>query len=165
MLMLANMMGINIFFLVNTRFREIEVQVSKNEREITSNIFEKLRATRTFRNVFMIIVTILQVAGTIMLFVEKNAVAKNFQNKNHFTTKTAWTTYGSYLVSISICLMLMGYLVGLIIQYRSLTRLVQFLSPNRYVQSIIFIFSLFVVLVYLCALLQTLVYFWGVAAI
>jgi len=72
------MMGINIFFLVNTRFREIEVQVSKNEREITSNIFEKLRATRTFRNVFMIIVTILQVAGTIMLFVENNAVAKNY---------------------------------------------------------------------------------------
>jgi len=78
MLMLTNMMGINIFFLVNTRFREIEVQVSKNEREITSNIFEKLRATRTFRNVFMIIVTILQVAGTIMLFVENNAVAKNY---------------------------------------------------------------------------------------
>ena len=76
--MLTNMMGINIFFLVNTRFREIEVQVSKNEREITSNIFEKLRATRTFRNVFMIIVTILQVAGTIMLFVENNAVAKNY---------------------------------------------------------------------------------------
>ena len=80
MLMLTNMMGINIFFLVNTRFREIEVQVSKNEREITSNIFQKLRATRTFRNVFMIIVTILQVAGTIMLFVENNAAAKNFQN-------------------------------------------------------------------------------------
>ena len=76
--MLTNMMGINIFFLVNTRFREIEVQVSKNEREITSNIFQKLRATRTFRNVFMIIVTILQVAGTIMLFVENNAVAKNY---------------------------------------------------------------------------------------
>jgi len=68
----SKMVEINILFLVSTRLREIEVQISKNQSEITFNIFRKLRATKIYRNVFMTVVTSLQVAGTAILFVANN---------------------------------------------------------------------------------------------
>ena len=123
--MFIKMMGINIFFIIITRFREIEVQVAKNQREITFNIFRKLRATKIFRNIFTSIVTILQVAGTILVLVLYNIVADN--NNSHIllnAKKTKLVIYGSYSVCISICLMILGYMVAFIIQYRSLMRLI-----------------------------------------
>lgn len=65
--MFLKMLGINVIFLVNTRFREIEVQIAKNYREITFNIFRKLRTTKTFRNIFIAVVIILQVIGIILV--------------------------------------------------------------------------------------------------
>ena len=147
--------------MINSRFREIEVQIAKNQAEITFNIFRKLTATRTFRNVFVAIVTVTQVAGIILVFVAWNG----FTNKYTPQTKTDWSVYGSYTVSISIWLMLLGYLAGFIIQYRSMMRLIQFLTDNPYLRWTIFIYSLFLMLIYFCALAQSLFYFWGVAAI
>lgn len=60
--------------------------------------------------------------------------------------------------------MLIGYLFGFVIQYRSMKRLIQFLTKNRYVRWSIFVLSLFLMVVYLCALVQALFYFWGEAA-
>ena len=130
--MFNKMMEMNILFLVISRFREIEVQIAKNHSEITFNIFRKLRATRIFRNIFIFLVIILQVAGIAMVFVGNNAVADNYINLKLYAPKTIWITYGSYLVCISIFLMLMGYLVSFIIQYRSVARLIKFLTPNIY---------------------------------
>jgi len=65
--MFIKMVGINIIFLINTRFREIEVQLSKDQREITYNIFRKLSATKKFRRFFITIVSILQLAGSCVL--------------------------------------------------------------------------------------------------
>ena len=130
--MFNKMMEMNILFLVISRFREIEVQIAKNHSEITFNIFRKLRATRIFRNIFISLVIILQVAGISMVFVGNNTVADNYINRKRYAPKTTWTIYGSYLVCISICLMLVGYLCSFIIQYRSLARLIKFLTPNSY---------------------------------
>jgi len=113
----------------------------------------------------MTTVTVLQVVGIVLVIVENNVVADNYFNGIKYSQKTAGTIYGSYLVCISICMMLVSYLIGFIIQYRSLMRLIQFLTPNRYIQIIIFVFSLFLMLLYFCALIQALIYFWGVAAI
>jgi len=60
--------------------------------------------------------------------------------------------------------MFFGYIFGFIIQYRSIMRLIQFLIPNKYVKGIIFVLSLPFTVVYFCALVQALFYFWGVAA-
>ena len=78
--MFTKLMGMNILFLINTRFREIEVQIAKNFREITFNIFRKLRATRIFRNTFITFVIILQVSAIVMVFIENNTVADNSLN-------------------------------------------------------------------------------------
>ena len=75
--MFNKIMEMNNLFLVVSRFREIEVQIAKNHSEITFNIFRKLRATRIFRNIFIALVTILQVAGISMVFVGNNTVADN----------------------------------------------------------------------------------------
>ena len=81
--MFTKLMGMNILFLINTRFREIEVQIAKNFREITFNIFRKLRATKIFRNTFITFVIILQVSGIVMVFVGNNTVADN-SNVNYY---------------------------------------------------------------------------------
>ena len=72
------MVGINLIFNIILRFREIEVQIAKNHREISFNIFRKLRATRIFRNTFITFVIILQVPAIVMVFVENNTVADNY---------------------------------------------------------------------------------------
>ena len=82
--MFTKLMGMNILFLINTRFREIEVQVAKNHREIAFNIFRKLRATRIFRNTFITFVIILQVPTIVMVFLENNALADNNSNTNYY---------------------------------------------------------------------------------
>lgn len=65
---MIKVLGINILFLVNNRFREIEVQVSKTQSEITYNIFRKLKSTKYFRNIIFIIATIFQIVmGAFMI--------------------------------------------------------------------------------------------------
>jgi len=61
------MVGINVIFLINTRFREIEVQIAKNQREITYNIFRKVRTTKIFRNFFIAISVTLQITGITLV--------------------------------------------------------------------------------------------------
>jgi len=78
------------------------------------------------------------------------------------TTKSI--VYGSYAVSISICLMFLGYLVGFMIQYRSIKRLIQLTVNNTFAKWIISFLSLLFIPIYFLALIQALVYFWGCAA-
>jgi len=118
--MFFKMVGINVIFLINTRFREIEVQIAENQAEITFNIFRKLKVTKIFRNVFLAIVIILQVAGTIV--VDSNT--KGFYGIRPAQQNTLLVNYGSYFVSISILLMFLGYMLGFVIQYRSMMRLI-----------------------------------------
>jgi len=70
--MLMKMMCINNIFLIVSRFREIEVQMAENQSEITYNIFRKLTATRTFRNIFLAFAVVTQVVGTVLLIVVWN---------------------------------------------------------------------------------------------
>ena len=159
-MMFFKMVGINVIFLINTRFREIEVQIAENQAEITFNIFRKLKVTKIFRNVFLAIVIILQVAGTIV--VDSNT--KGFYGIRPAQQNTLLVIYGSYFVSISIILMFLGYMLGFVIQYRSMMRLIQFLIKNKRARCIIFIFSLIVMVVYIFSVFQALIFFWGIAA-
>lgn len=84
--------------------------MAKNQTEITYNIFRKIKATRTFRNIFITLSVVSQVAGTILVF-----VAWEDYTGHILQYKTYWTVYGSCIVSISIFVMFFGYLAGFII--------------------------------------------------
>ena len=79
--------------------------------------------------------------------------------------KTDWVVYGSYGVSFSIILMFMGYLIGFVVQYRSMKRLILILIENRCALWVIYVLSLILMVVYFCSLAQALVYFWGIIAL
>lgn len=112
--MFIKMMAINMLFLIITRFREIEVQIAKDHTEITFNIFRKLSVTKGFRNIFITIVTVLQIGGIVLIFKANLDLANN----NYYATAqnmSPLVLYGSFAASTAIVFIFLGFLAGFII--------------------------------------------------
>lgn len=113
------MIAINILLFIHTRFRMIEVQIIKDNQEITYNIFKKINITIKYRNLFIILVTIFH--GFLVTFYMVNIVMKDTDKEFEQKSKLSYTVpLFSYFVSISIWILFFAYMMAFIMGYRSL---------------------------------------------